>query len=324
MEKIREKRGEKGTGEKRSEDIHKQWKLARLKKELRARLDHPEYGSGEDSESQLQAYMSQSGRWVDAWKKGFVPSVDVGSLGFLYQRQGAFAVLDGDEAGWQRLALGTLYALRATQFYLVRQDRIFKETNRAHFGFEDACRLLAQLFALGWNKQAHRYGRWLITSSMAGYYFDSEDYYRNCANWFYLRLFADSVGASDVDWPPHSKTVPEYEVLLNHWRTDSIDSLLPHLTTACDRHTHECFSRSSDESKRLDFADDVIMGWPIEIHMILRLRSELGLANPEIDHQLMQTGLGRMPEPLPLVPDELLEALTAKACEIYPELGERL
>lgn len=303
--------------------IHKQWKLARLKKELRSRLDHIEYGSASSEEKQLADYLCETGEWENASSNGWVPSIDLGLLGLLYQRQGAFAVLDGDEGGWQRLAQGTLYALRAAQFDIIRCDREFPQNQRKNCSFRTYGDLLPCLLSLGWVEEARRFAPWWINAVITGYCFDSRPPFRNRSRWFYLRLMADYLGMQGVDWPEYMGSAPQYDALLDGWR-EPPEILLQMLVDACDLHTHECFGRSDAEDKQQDFADDVIMGWPIEIHMILRLRNELGLANPEIDHPLMQTGLGQMPEPLPFVSDELLDALTAKVCEIYSELGERL
>lgn len=307
-----------------AEGIHKQWKLARLKKELRRRLDHVDYGSSKTQDRELADYLAEQGQWIGASDRGWIPSIYLDSLGLLYQRQGAFAVLDGDEGGWERLALGTAYVLRSQSFYLARQDRIFKETARGHFGFESACRTLAQAYALGWNRDAREFGIWLIAGTLEGYYFDAESDFRNCVNWFYLRLFADFAGLQDIAWPANAVTVPEYQALLDRWRQPEGEALLPLLLAACDRHTHECFNRSANPSKRLDFEDDVVHGWPIEIHLLMRLRAELGLATPMPEHPLMQTGLGRLPEVRPMPTDALLDALTDKVCTIYPELRPKL
>jgi hypothetical protein len=306
------------------EGIHKQWKLARLKKELRCRLDHPDYGSDTSELAGLKAYLEETGDWRSWAPKGIPPSVDLDLLGLLYQRQGAFAVLDGDEAGWERLALGAAHVLRAAQFNLVFCDREYARTKNQVGNFSTSADVLAEMVSLGWMEEARDFGTWLISGVLKGYCSDSKPGYRRPARWFYLRLFADFAGLNEVVWPEHAVTVAEYQALLDHWRQPNGEVLLPQLLAVCDRHTHECFGRSNLPDKQQDFQRDTTHGWPIEIHLLMRLRAQLGLETPMPEHPLMQTGLGRLPEIRPMPTNELLDAVTNKVCAIYPELRSRL
>lgn len=304
--------------------IHKQWKLKRLVDELRKRTDHSEYGSPDAQVNSIHDYLEDQNKWKDAHAKGLVPDTRVELLGLLYQRQGALAVLEDDVDGWNKLALGTLYRLRAAQFNFVRCDREFARTQNQTGHLDAFAQTLAQLYSLRWLDQAHDFGRWLVDGTLAGYCYDAKPMFRNCAPWFFLNLYADRANLKVEHWPEHPFPAPEYDRLLACWRTTDEAELAGALLAACDRHTHECFGRSTSESKQQDFSLDTVMGWPIEVHMIVRLREALGLPNPELDHPLMHIGLASPPPAIPIRSDELLDAVTEKVCRIYPELYDHL
>ena len=78
-----------------------------------------------------------------------------------------------------------------------------------------------------------------------------------------------------------------------------------------------------DPGRRVDFGFDIYMGWPIEVHMVYRLRELLGLRNPhQLDHPLIQTPLADYLPPWPLPDDELLNRVTQRAMKQFPELVE--
>jgi hypothetical protein len=85
------------------------------------------------------------------------------------------------------------------------------------------------------------------------------------------------------------------------------------------------YSRSDRPSKNVDFINDTLMGWPVEVHMIYRLRERLGLALPaELDHPLMRAPLGLYLPPQPIPHDERLEKVIRRACTEVPGLQQVL
>jgi hypothetical protein len=52
---------------------------------------------------------------------------------------------------------------------------------------------------------------------------------------------------------------------------------------------------------------------------VLKLRQLHGLENPVLDHLLMNTPLGKLPDPAPLYTDELLEGVIARVRMTYPD-----
>lgn len=96
-----------------------------------------------------------------------------------------------------------------------------------------------------------------------------------------------------------------YQTLLDAW--DSPKDISKALVDACDFHVKQ--ARGEDGAfchMPYDLA-------PFEILAIQRVRRDLGLPTPEIDHPLLQTPLARPPEQPPEFHDELLDKIIAKA-----------
>jgi hypothetical protein len=59
---------------------------------------------------------------------------------------------------------------------------------------------------------------------------------------------------------------------------------------------------------------DTLMGWPVEVHTVSRLRHRLGLAPPPLpEHPLMQTPMGPYRAPAAVPMDERLQRFCARA-----------
>lgn len=121
---------------------------------------------------------------------------------------------------------------------------------------------------------------------------------------FTLALCSQFYGHPLPTMPPHPYESPAFDALLACWRDPDPAVLVEPLLGVCDWHTHECmYSRSDRPSKNVDFINDVLMGWPVEVHTVFRLRERLGLALPPLpDHPLMRTPMGPYlaPQTVPL------------------------
>jgi len=121
---------------------------------------------------------------------------------------------------------------------------------------------------------------------------------------FILRLIADWQGWPKRSWEKWVLDEPIFNALIEHWRTPNVGALKSLLLAACDRHTHE--SRSGGSSK---YDMEKVGFWydPFEIVAVMKLRQLHGLENPVLDHLLMNTPLGKLPDPTPLYTDDLLD-----------------
>lgn len=98
--------------------------------------------------------------------------------------------------------------------------------------------------------------------------------------------------------------------LLHRWRSPDPHELADVLLASCDFHTHRCRARSGKLTYEFESH-----GWnrtPFEILLVLKLRQKLGLENPELDHPLMNTAIGRLPREIPYEPDGLISRVHAR------------
>ena len=94
--------------------------------------------------------------------------------------------------------------------------------------------------------------------------------------------------------------------------------LVPACLAVCDVHTRLC--EVACDTQATEFNNGEFSRTPIEILMIFKLRQRLGLHNPVIDHPLMQSPLGLLPdevrfESIAAGPDDLIYRVRAKMME---------
>jgi hypothetical protein len=187
---------------------------------------------------------------------------------------------------------------------------------------------IAMAYALGWNAAGDKIAQWAAMFMPQGILWSKEDW---DARWekkrepfarFTWALWADFANITLPPMPPHPYESPAFDALLACWRNPDPQALVEPLLDVCDWHTHECmYSRSMLPSKKVDFINDTLMGWPVEVHMVYRLRERLGLSlPPELDHPLMRAPLGSYPAPQPIPRDERLERVVRRACTEVPGL----
>ncbi len=126
---------------------------------------------------------------------------------------------------------------------------------------------------------------------------------------FILRLLADYLGEPPLPLRGEALHDPLYNGLFNKWREADTAVLLPLCLAVCHDHTYRTYP-NKPFGMHFEFAE-----WrrtPIEILLLFKLRELLGLSNPLVDHPLMNTALGVLPEPLSLDEiDEDTDALLA-------------
>ena len=295
--------------------VYKQWKHKRLVKELEQRI------FVEGAEDDLPRYKSEIEGYLSG--KFNLCHFDIYLSGLYHLRHAAHKSLTDGKPDLERLSISVMYWLRSQQFLLAVQDRYFSEYKNDSVAFAKSAEALAMMLSCGWVAPSLDFGRHVIKAVNAGYYTDAHPDFRNCVNWFFVKLFADWQGIK-TEFEPEKYPAPLFDQLLRCWREPDKDQLVDLLLAICDQHTHECFTRSDCITKHKDFALDPFFGWPIEIHMLFRLREDIGLENPELDHPLMQTGLAPYLPEVPVVTDELLDRVTEKACKEYPELRNEI
>lgn len=121
---------------------------------------------------------------------------------------------------------------------------------------------------------------------------------------FMFRLLADHLGQPPLELSGEPSREPLTNALFDHWRTPDPAVLAPLCLAVCDFHTHRCKPDEGDVFH--EFTEGSWVLCPIEILLLFKLRELNGLTNPELDHPLMNSALGRLPTTGSWTPDPLL------------------
>ncbi|MCH4246678.1 MAG: hypothetical protein LKF82_02375 [Acinetobacter populi] len=153
-------------------------------------------------------------------------------------------------------------------------------------------------------------------------FYDSKNIYNRRTQYFILRLFNSYISKTDENFPSCAYDEPLFNAIIRYWDTTNIKLIEHLLLCLCDRHTHQC--RPDTATKFYDFSWPGFEYLPIEVLMVLRLRSERGLENPILDHIIMNTPLGELyPKKEPYMDDFLLGILKRVRQE-YPDFADDL
>lgn len=152
-------------------------------------------------------------------------------------------------------------------------------------------------------QSAERLGRLALAAANREYYFDTAYY---PIFHFILSLFAASQGIRIRELSGAATREPSLTALLEKWRTRDVDVLAPLVLAACDYHTHRWKARTKDWNEFGSGVGSNFTRMPIEILMLYRLRERERLPNPDVDHPLMNSPLGKLCEPMSCKPDDLL------------------
>lgn len=149
---------------------------------------------------------------------------------------------------------------------------------------------------------------WLARSQLAayrsGYYADSDLYPIYI---FILRVLSDYIEKSEIEVAGAALTEPIFQNLFELWRTPSAQELVPACLAALDFHTHQ--SKQGNSSHFYEFEQGNWSRIPLEIWLIFKLRTRLGLANPVLDHPMMEGACGVIPVDCEFTPDEITNAV---------------
>lgn len=121
---------------------------------------------------------------------------------------------------------------------------------------------------------------------------------------FMLALLADYLGEAPIEFIGKASESVALQHLLKVWRDPSPENIRELCLAACDIHTHRCRIDSAKEF--FEFNNLYLYEWPIAINLLFKLREKLGLQNPELDHPLMNSPLGKLPEVTPFEYDSLI------------------
>jgi hypothetical protein len=121
---------------------------------------------------------------------------------------------------------------------------------------------------------------------------------------FMLRLLAAHLGEPAIR-PKRPAAHPIFTALFDLRRAPVAEKLQQACLAACDLHTHRCKEGG-------EFDNGSWTQTPIEILLLFKLRQLAGLQNPQLDHPLMNTPLGQLPEEVTFAPDDLVMRVRAR------------
>ena len=163
---------------------------------------------------------------------------------------------------------------------------------------------------IGCEKQAFDLARLQLSSYRKRLYEDAAYQYYPAYH-FVLRILADFLKERPHVLSAEALFDPIYRTMFDLWRNPDANALVAVCLAACDYHLQPRIVGRQKEFH--DFLGDWA-SWnrtPIEILLMFKLRQLLGLSNPDIDHPLMNTPLGVLPEEIPFDdlakgPDDLI------------------
>jgi hypothetical protein len=121
---------------------------------------------------------------------------------------------------------------------------------------------------------------------------------------FILALLADYLDEAPVEFMGKASGATALQQLVSVWREPNPDDIRVLCLAACDIHTQRC--RIDTAKEYFEFDSLYLYEWPIAINLLFKLREKLGLQNPDLDHPLMNSPLGKLPEVVPFEYDPLL------------------
>ena len=317
--------------------IHKRWNQKFLLKEIAYRVpDHA--GLTPERLTDSIAFHLKHEQEIDAYADGLADDglmygiTSLRNVALKRMRESEYAIYSKDENKRTALAQGFRHLLLDLLIRFGYGVIIHAPPNSWACSPQILAEVLASAYSFGWIRSADRLASWAISQIPAGALWSTEDWNprwekrREPFARFTLALYADFAGITLPELPPHPYESPAYDAMLACWRNPDPQTLVEPLLNVCDWHTHECmYSRSDKPSKNVDFINDTLMGWPVEVHTIYRLRERLGLALPaELNHPLMQAPLGPYLAPQPVPHDDRLERVVRRAYAEVPGLEEVL
>ncbi len=224
---------------------------------------------------------------------------------------GAVRVLEGDDGGWSLLRAGVRYEYYRTQIALRHFARI-DDGKMAAEAFEgrDWSLLLSQALALGETAVADWCGRAALRHPRAFGFANPLPLQP-----FMARLYCVWKKAKPDEGRFAASKLGAYREVLDAWRDEG--ALAAALVRACDYHARQA-RRDEVVSEFAYFPANV---FPAEILAIYRVRRDLRLHTPDLQHPILTTPLGRPPASIPPTPDDVLDRLMTAVEDELPRDG---
>ncbi|MEZ6139476.1 MAG: hypothetical protein R3B84_02790 [Zavarzinella sp.] len=226
-----------------------------------------------------------------------VIELHVNCIAVAFLNKGAHEVLSGNQSGWKSLQQGLTIRAWAAKLHATYTmlDKQYK--NRAVIFAELYPHALCQAAAMGYDSFAIPYAKLAIENFYLTKGGDEVWFYTMPFFPFVLKLFGKWLGV-EIDLRSDIKNpLGGYQVIFDHW--DYPELLAEDILSICDLHCKESVERGAYPA--FLFAPYTV--FPVEIMALYRIRKELGLETPVVDHQLLQNQLNFPPPIFEEIPE---------------------
>ena len=228
---------------------------------------------------------------------------------------GALAVLNGDQAGWGRLAKSVNCWYWYLRILIHRSGSGPFRLNKLGVAYcIEVALCLAHLMANGWTSPA----RWLGNRLTCGF-----SVRRTPNGWpgtpfepFMACLYQKWQGIPEDEWVPTGVDLEVYEPVLASLEADD-KSFNAALAGVCNYHVERI--GDPEELGYPEFHHPVYNVFPAEILAIQRIRAWLGRSIPPFQHRILNNPLAHPPANMPSGEDELWIGAVAKAKSLWPD-----
>lgn len=240
------------------------------------------------------------------------PIGDMCSRGMSLATEGFLQLLDGKIEGWSLVSRGitAAYLLIYSGFLASALDQKRNPTSDTYGAPLGAVFDITGIaFVVGHRREAERQARMSVEAYRQGHY-DSHTFpiYH-----LLLRVWADWLDIEPPEWGRGAEQEPILNEWFAHWREPDPQVLAPYLINACDFHTQRCRLTKNGANDWYEFEPRKYHRFPVEILVIFRIRHWLGLANPKLDHPLMDSLLGELPPEMEPEMDDLTRRVHERA-----------
>lgn len=253
---------------------------------------------------------------------------DLGQMVALHYWQSIHAALGGTESAWEmawRQAVATDYwETRVNYAWHLHALEEFEHGKRVqklrmmllrNVGF-----CLGNCLSLGWFDYARGLAESCRIALEKGFFVDGTSEGGTCCRvqYFVLRLLADWQHRPLRLEQGCAYDEPLYESLLQNWRNPDVGVVAPLLLAACDKHTY--LAQLDKKEETFDLAYYSMWYVPFEVLSVLRLRQNLGLSVPALDHLLTNTPLGQLGPVTEPYTDALLTSVVGAITKQLPQM----
>ncbi|MFZ6768671.1 hypothetical protein ACO0LM_16570 [Undibacterium sp. Di26W] len=222
---------------------------------------------------------------------------------------GLLRLFELEKNGMSGIPFDTNLALNAFAAFLTARTVEFETHNKAQIRLGKPMSNLqmeevlycALGMVIGCKEESAKLTRMYIAAYYKGWI---EDTWRYPIFAFILRLLADYLGEDPLTIHGAPTEEPIFQALFEHWKIPDPEDLALICLAACDYHTRSCKYDTEGE-----FYSGRWTRLPIEILLLFKMRQLSGLQNPKLDHPLMNTPLGVLPEEVSFQPNALIQCV---------------